>query len=236
MKSFLIKLSPILVIILVSMAMVTKANTAEKVVGQLSEANLILYATEKEGDLDRNLTNFKLKLKGQTYFLPRWMNVVNPTYYPELYYSDMNNDLKKEIIIVLTTGTGSGIVIQEVHVFHENNGDLVEILVDNPMAIINKNVKTKSSKTEAIITIGNNTTKINVEELGIVPAHISENVGFGNKLKFKVIEHKLVAIVDASIAPTGGGLGEIHIAYTFKDNMYQAEQIKFIPFWKLEFY
>ena len=236
MKSFFIKLSPILLIILVSMAMVTKANTAEKVVGQLSEANLILYATEKEGDFDRNLTNFKLKLKGQTYFFPRWMNVVNPTYYPELYHSDTNNDLKKEIMIVLTTGTGSGVVIQEVHVFHENNGDLVEILVDNPMAIINKNVKTKLSKSEAIVRIGNEITKINVEELGIVPSHIFENVALGSTFKFKVINNKLVAIVGAAIAPTGGGLGEIHITYTFNDNMYQAEQIKFIPFWKLEFY
>lgn len=237
MKNFFIKLSPILIIILVSMAMVTKANTAERVVGQLPEAYLTLYATEKkEGSLTTDLTNFTLKVKGHTYFFSRWMNVPNPTYYPELYYSDVNNDGKKEIIIVLTTGTGSGVVLQEVHVFHENNGDLVEVLVDNPVAIINKNVKTNSSKTEAIITIGNNKTKINFEELGIVPAHISENVGFGNKLKFKVIDDKLVAIVDASIAPTGGGLGEIHIAYMFKDNMYQAEEIKFIPFWKLEFY
>ncbi len=218
-----------LLILLVPME--TKANTEEKVVGQLPEANLTLFATEKEGDL----TNFKLKVEGETYFFPRWMNVSNPTYYPELYYSDINNDLKKEIIIVLTTGTGSGIVIQEVHVFHiEKNGDLLEILVDNPMSIINKNVKTKLSRSEAIVSIGSEITKINVEELGIDPSHIFDNVALGSIFKFKVINNKLVAIVGAAIAPTGGGLGEIHITYTFKDNMYQAEQIKFIPRWELE--
>jgi len=209
----------------------TKANAEEKVVGQLLEANLTLFATEKEGDL----TNFKLKVKGETYFFPRWINASNPTYYPELYYSDINNDGKKEIIIVLTTGTGSGIVIQEVHVFHiDNNGNLIEILVDNPMSIINKNVKTKLSKSEATVSIGNEITKINVEELGIVPSHIFETVALGSIFKFKVINNKLEAIVGAAIAPTGGSLGEIHITYTFKDNMYQAEQIKFIPRWELE--
>ena len=75
---------------------------------------------------------------------------------------------------------------------------------------------------------------INVEELGIVPSHLYKNVGFGSTFKFEVINNKLVAIVGAEVAPTGGSLGEIHITYTYKDNMYQAEQINFIPRWELE--
>lgn len=119
--------------------------------------------------------------------------------------------------------------------FHINNdGDLLEILVDNPLAIINKNVKTKLSKSEAIIIIiiGNEKFNINVKKLKIVPSHIFENIAIGSTLRFEVIDNKLVAIVGATIAPAGGSLGVIHITYTYKDNMYQAKQINFIP--KLE--
>lgn len=218
-----------LIILLVPMG--TKASTAEKVVGNLPEAELTLYATEKEGDL----TNFKLTVKGETYFFPRWLNSPNITYYPKLYYSDINNDGRKEIVIVLTTDTGTGVIIQEPHVFQvDNNGDLLEKLVDNPMAIINKNVKTKLSKSEAIVSIGKEKTKINVKEFNIVPSHIFENVAIGSALRFEVTDNKLVAKVGLTIAPTGGSIGEIQITYIYKDNMYQAKQINFIPRDELE--
>ncbi|MEG0258484.1 MAG: hypothetical protein RR595_07760 [Lysinibacillus sp.] len=213
-----------LIILLVPME--TKASTAEKVVGNLPEAKLTLYATEKEGDL----TNFKLTVKGQTYFFPRWLNSPNVTYYPKVYYSDINDDGRKEIVIVLTTDTGTGVIIQESHVFHvDDNGDLSEKLVDNPMAIINKNVKTKLSSSKAIVSIGKEKNKINIKELDIVPSHIFKNVAIGSTLRFEVIDNKLVAKVGLTIAPAGGSIGEIHITYMFKDNMYQAKQINFNP-------
>lgn len=220
----ILKKLAILTLIIFIVPMETKA-TAEKAVGNLPEANLTLYATEKEGDL----TNFKLTVKGETYFFPRWVNSPNITYYPKLYYSDINNDGRKEIVIVLTTDTGTGVIIQEPHVFHvDNNGDLLEKLVDNPMAIINKNVKTKLSSSKAIVSIGKEKNKINIKELNIVPSHIFENVAIGSTLRFEVIDNKLVAKVGLTISPAGGSIGEIHITYTFKDNMYQAKQISFI--------
>lgn len=230
MISFFKKLAFLFILLIILVPMKTMANTGEKIVGSIPEAKATLYATEKEGVFERGLTNFKLQWMGHPKFFPGWTNVINPSYHPELYYSDINNDGKKEIIIVLTTGYGSEEVIQEVHVLHiREDGGLLEILVDNPMAIINKNVKTKANKTEAVITIGNKTTKINVKELGIVPSHLFDNVSIGSILKFKVINNKLMAIVGATIAPSGGYLGEIHITYNLKDNMYQAEQINFIP-------
>lgn len=57
----------------------TNAITPERLVGNLAEAGVNLYASEKEGDL----TNFKLKVKGETYFFPRWLNSSNITYYPK---------------------------------------------------------------------------------------------------------------------------------------------------------
>lgn len=208
---------------------VTNPNITEsKIVGSSPEVKAILFADEKKG----LLTNFKLKIDEETSSFPRWVNVSNPTYYPKLFLNDLNDDGRKEIIIVLTTGTGSGLVEQEVHVFNNIDTNIGEIyeekLVDNPIAIINKNVKTTLTKSEAIIKIGNEVNKINIEKYGINPKHLFPDIAFGSILKFDVIDNKLNAIVGAKISPAGGYLGDVYITYTFKDNMYQAEQIKFV--------
>ena len=206
---------------------INQNTVVQKIVGSIQGEDITLYATEKEGEL----TDFKLKAKGYTYSFPRWINVSNETYYPQLLFNDIDNDGVKELIIVLTTDTGSEVAIQQVHVFNiENNGEVFEeILVDNPLAIINKNVKTKLTKSQATISIGNRVTKINIEKLGIVPSHMFPNVAFGSILKFEVINNTLTAKVAATISPSGGYLGDIVITYILKDNMFQAENISFAP-------
>ncbi|HDR8111909.1 TPA: hypothetical protein QCY85_005131 [Bacillus cereus] len=200
----------------------------EKIVGSIPEASTILYATEKEGEL----ANFKLQLNGHILSFPKWMNVSNQTYYPQLYYSDINDDEKKEIIIVLTTGYGSEVIIQNVHVFNKTKNQVgesfKEIPVDNPISIINNSVKTTLNKSEAIIKIRNDINKINIKKLGIDPTHIFSNIAFGSVFKFEVTKNKLNAIVGATIAPSGGYLGDIYITYTFKDNGYKIDHITFI--------
>ncbi|MDC3416238.1 hypothetical protein [Aquibacillus salsiterrae] len=82
------------------------------------------------------------------------MNVNNPTYYPELSFSDINRDENEEIIVILTTGSGSGVLIQEVHVFHrDGGGQIKEIRVEDPVTIAKKNVATELTKSEAVITV-----------------------------------------------------------------------------------
>ena len=243
MNNYLLKLSIILVtlvLIVLQVSMEFSHNTietttisiqnlvGEKIVGGIPEAGAILYATEKEGEL----TNFKFQVDGSILSFPKWMSVSNQTYYPQLYYSDINDDGQKEISIVLTTGYGSDVIIQEVHVFNKVKNkygeSFKEIPVDHPISIINKNVQTKLTKSEAIIKIGNDITKVNIEKLGIDPTHIFFNIAFGSVLRFEVLNNKLNAIVGATIGPSGGYLGDIYITYTFKDNGYKIGQIRFI--------
>lgn len=209
---------------------VTNENTKKEIlVGSLPEANGNLYATEREGTLE----NFRLNLPSGDKYLPFWSNVSNRSYWPNLFYKDINQDGKKELIFVLTTEYGNDTVKQNVHVFHEIKTNLgnsyEEILIDNPMAIILKNVKTKSTKSEAIITLGNKKTVIKIDELGIDPKHLFPDIAIGNITEFKILDNKLTANVGASVSPAGGYLGDFHITYTFKDKMYQVEKIEFIP-------
>jgi hypothetical protein len=201
----------------------------EKLVGSLPDAKIKLYANEEDG----KLTNFKLTIDKSVLSFPDWINVSNETYYPELYYSDINQDNKQELIIVLTTDYGSEVVLQKVHVFNKVKTDtkekFVEKSVEDPMSIIKKNVKTKLTLSEAIIKVGDDPTKINIKKYGIEPTHLFSDIALGSVIKYKIVNNKLQALVGASISPSGGYIGDLYITYNFKDNMYQAEQIKFVP-------
>lgn len=204
----------------------------ELVVGNLSEDNITLYAIQKDGELK----NFKLESNGTIQYFPTWFNVSNEAYYPKIFYKDINSDGNKELIIVLTTGYGTGNVEQNVHVFNKHKINIgedykevfKEVLVDNPLAIILKNVKTTLTKSEANITIGDEETVIKIDKMGIPSNHLFQDVDTGNIIKFDVINNELTAIIGAQIAPAGGLIGNFYITYSLKDKMYQLKKIKFI--------
>ncbi len=60
-----------------------------------------------------------------------WVNVVNPTYAPRLSLSDLDRDGHEELILILTTGYGTGVYASEAHILRE---DLTEIHLPDPMA------------------------------------------------------------------------------------------------------
>ena len=79
------------------------------------------------------------------YSRPFWISEINPTYAPKIIYKDINKDQEKELIIILTKGYGTGVLWQDVYVFDtmDHRLDVNEVIVNNPLAIIHKKVKTK---------------------------------------------------------------------------------------------
>ncbi len=203
---------------------VPKSNSATnegyEVVAKLPNENIVLYAKKMNG-LYRD---FKLDFKGETYFRPFWINDTNPTYAPKLFYEDINKDGTKELIITLTKGYGSGALDEEVHVYRYTNG-LIDVLVDNPMAIINKNVKTKLTTEKAEIILGDKVYVIDTKS--IEPSHLFEDISFGSIIDYEVINNNLMVRVSGQITPAMF-VGDIIITYEYRDKMYQAKAIEFI--------
>lgn len=202
---------------------------SKKIVSKSEEANVILYATE----MDRKNSmyeGFEMKMNGGTRFFPFWINVTNPTYAPKILFNDLNHDGKKDLIFVLTKGYGTGVLDSEVHVLHNiqtNIGENYhEVLVDNPIAVILKNVKTKLTQHEVKVKINGKITVINIDKFQILPEHLFNDVGFGSIIKYDVVNHQLVASIPAQITPAMF-LGTIEITYEFQDNMYQAKKIEY---------
>ncbi|NEY99800.1 hypothetical protein G4D62_10850 [Bacillus shackletonii] len=199
---------------------------SKTIVAKSEEAKVVLYAVKSDG----MYRNFEMKINKGMRFFPFWLNVTNPTYAPEILYKDINRDGIKDLIIVLTRGYGTGARDSEVHVFHKIRTNIGEVdkenLVDNPTAIILKNVKTSLSKHQAIVRIGNRKTIINIDSLHIPQEHLFSDIALGNIKHYDVINDHLVASVSAQISPTTF-IGMLEITYEFKDKMYQAKKIEF---------
>lgn len=219
-----------LIILTMALLLIIVPNRAEAtykgydIVAKSSKEKITLYAKK----IDGLYQDFKIQFRDELYSRPFWINVTNPSYSPQIYYEDIDKDKIKELIIILTKGYGTGAVDQEVYVYRYTNG-LIEVLVDNPLAIINKNVKTKLTKKEAKLSIGNNNYVLDLSPVGIKPENIFNDVSFGGIIKYEVDKNQLIARVAAQISPAYF-IGEVIIPYEYRDKMYQAKSIDFQPY------
>ncbi|MEX3748346.1 hypothetical protein [Lysinibacillus xylanilyticus] len=202
-------------------------------IAKSDKVDVSLYAKKMNGVY----TNFKINFQGGVLSRPYWINTTSPTWSPQIIYEDINKDGKNVLIIILTKGYGTGILEREVHVFHIQNQLLnkkfvevpVEVLVDDPIAIVLKNVKTELLPNKANISIGDKKYTIDIKSLGIKPEHLFADIYFGNIINFEIKDNQLIAKIGGQISPAGGYIGDILITYMFKDNIYQAKSIEFEP-------
>ncbi|MDZ5472397.1 hypothetical protein SM124_11625 [Bacillus sp. 31A1R] len=218
----------ILIVSILAILFVVAPNKAEAtipgytVIAKSDKDNITIYAKKMDG----LYYDFKIDFKGKVFSRPFWMNATNPTYAPEIYYEDINNDEKKELIIILTKDYGTGVLDQEVSVFHINHKRFGEVLVDHPMAIVNKNIKASLTPSKAEITIGKKQYLINVKELKLLPETVFDEINFESIIKYEVKNNKLTATLHPQFSP-GAFVGSILITYEYRDKMYQAKSIEF---------
>lgn len=224
----------ILVFVISLFLFLTKANaiiTEYDEIAKSDTADVSLLAKKINGVY----TDFKIDFQGSVFSRPFWINTTEPAWSPQIIYKDINQDGKSELIIILTKGTGTGIIEREVHVFHIQTQRInkklvevpVEILVDDPIAIVLKNVKTELLTNKAIICIANKKYTIDTTPLNIDPEHSFQDIYFGNLINFEINGNHLIAKIGGQISLAGGRIGDIQITYKFKDKMYQAKSIEF---------
>ena len=183
-------------------------------------------------------TDFKIDFQGSILSKPYWINTTSPTWSPKIIYEDISQDGKKELVIILTKGICTGVLEREVHVFQmqqrksnkTQSAMPVEVVVDDPIAILLKNVKIELTPNKASVSIGDKKYTVDIKSLGIQPGHLFDEIYFGNLINFDIKNNLLIAKLGGQISPVGGYIGDIQITYIFKDKMYQAKSIEFIPY------
>lgn len=89
-----------------------KPNDFEEI-AKIEEIDFTLSAKRING----TYKDFKFDFKDWWTKYPKWEASTSPAYAPQVIFEDINNDKNNELIIILTTGHGTGINEQEVHVF-----------------------------------------------------------------------------------------------------------------------
>ncbi len=191
-------------------------------VASLPEAEAKLYPFE---EINGMYNGFILEVQGKRQYFD-WKNSSNPTFAPELLFNDINQDGEKELIIILTTGTGTGVHTEDIHLLKPDT--FSEIDVEDPLDIIKQNVKTKielnGDQVAIKIVIADEETVIyqDKEDAGLW----FDNVGFENSFNYEVIDDKLMVNIRAQVSP-GMFVGEIQAVYVLNEGNYMAETIKF---------
>lgn len=209
----------VLAILLIVFPVNVDANSDRyEVVCKLSGEDITLYA-KKTNDLYQG---FKIDFKGTIYSKPYWISVShNPTYAPQIFYEDINKDNKRELIIILNEGYGTGVLQEKVHVFDVKNNHLSEQIVDNPLAIIYKNVETNLTADIAKIKVEGKVKEVDISPLN----NLYKDIAYGAIIDYEVKEQQLMADISVHVSPTGY-IGEIEITYEYRDKMYQAKSIE----------
>src|SRR5690606_26483502 len=98
------------VILIIQPTLVGAEIEGYEIVTRNDKENITLYAKKMNG----LFRDFKIAFKGGVYSRPFWISVTNPTYAPQIIYEDINKDQKKELIIILTKGYGTGVLWEDV--------------------------------------------------------------------------------------------------------------------------
>ncbi|QCR31067.1 hypothetical protein [Lysinibacillus sp. SGAir0095] len=191
-----------------------------------SKDDITLYAKK----IDGFYYDFKIDFKGRIASRPFWLSVANnPTYAPKIIYEDTNRDGKKELIIILNQGYGTGVLLEEIYVFEIGDNQFGEVIVDHPLAVVMKNAKTSLTPTEAKISIGNKHDVVDLSAVGMEPENVFKDIFFGGIIKYEVENNHLIARLAAQVSPSNS-IGEVIIIYEYRDKMYQAKSVDFHPY------
>lgn len=177
----------------------------------------ILADTEVAGDIISEMT---LRIGDQEKKMP-WKNVVNPSYYPQIFQENIDKDPDKEILIVLTTGYGTEIKQTELHVLKR---DFSEFSVQDPIVSVRAGVKSKYEKVDgqrrySLIYKDKSFKKVYDEkDAGMW----FEDVVFGNIVNYRIDKERVIAEVSAQVSP-GIFIGTVEAEYKAKDQSLVVE-------------
>jgi len=153
-----------------------------------------------------------------------WENVPSVSWLPEIFYQDITKDGENEIVIVLWTGTGTGISHQKIHALSSNK--LEELPIIDPLEIIDEKVLIKEASDQVVITTNGVQTILFKKDMPSEILDSNATVYYGSIINFEIKANELYAIVPLLFS-RDYIIGEFKIRYIFKDNSLQANTIEF---------
>jgi len=136
------------------------ASTVVSAEAPLEENQTIVVGDEKEGvflyavpnEAEGMFTNFSVKIGDELVETYGWEVEMREERLPELHVVDLNHDGEKEVVVILTIGTGTWVVQKEAHIIQKvetpNGLAYEEMDIDNPVHTIERDFEiTATDKT-----------------------------------------------------------------------------------------
>lgn len=201
-----------------------RMNVAESVTQNFSvllasveEKQATLYASQLYSGMYSDMT---LYVANNQKRFP-WQTIDSLSFFPEMICHDVDGDGQEELVIILCKGKGTGVLREEIHVLRTN--DLSEITFPHPVSALKDRVDTQVTESNIQITIDQKPSIMIAKEK---TENSFEALAFGSILDFSIKNGTILAKVSAQYSPAGF-LGEFTVAYTFKNNRFEANKITF---------
>ncbi|PAB60244.1 hypothetical protein [Anaeromicrobium sediminis] len=205
----------------------TDFDPTPKMIASIPEEKIYLYALQEQDGWYKGMV---LSINGVNKFFD-WRNITFKSFMPKLHYLDLNNDNKKELVVILIHNKGTGIYVTEVHILNTKN--LCEYKVKDALDIIKENVETKIvSKKEVDIKINDIIYNVKIghipqEHSAITPSEVSEFY-YEDLINYSVRDNTLNVVVGVEVKEQPlAYLGFFIIDYYFKDGEFKANRITF---------
>ncbi|WP_337034233.1 hypothetical protein [Paenibacillus illinoisensis] len=155
-------------------------------------------------------SGFAVTWNNRTKLFP-WENISEPAFYPALVTANIDGEGQDEVIIILTTGKGTGARGTAIHVLQE---DWTEIPVGDPIAKAQNSLSSmyKDHETTVEYTV-NIAGKEYVYSYPVEDAEMwFEEASIGRILRYRVQDNKLIAEIPVQVSP-GTYTGTIEVEF-----------------------
>ena len=210
----------------------TMAATNMEIILMNDEAEVAVMGVKvPDSSIYENIELHHRMVPYQVYKFPKW-KVDTDYWFSDIFYDDINNDDKKDLILSLNLGHGTGVSENVVHVFHEVKENLVEIPVEDPVKIAEKNIQTKIVNNKGSFKVGTVTTTIDFSSWDKESQkHLfKDKATFGSVIDWETKHGVLKANVAAWVT-IAGSVGNAEITYKFKNGKYVADKVEFVPWY-----
>lgn len=179
----------------------------------------------KYGDLYEGLY---LSINGVNKYF-EWETEVG-TFDPELILEDLSGDGQKELAVILTAGSGTGVHLADIHVIDPET--FKETHVADPLDIISKSVASsivhENGRVTVTVTVDGKKYVTALDE-DYSLSWAGDRAVFGNVVRYAAEDGRLKATVPAQIS-IAGFAGDVDITYAFDGNRYRMDTIEYVPY------
>ena len=212
----------------------TNSTVSAKETKESKESQTLVVSNEREGVYlyatpnfkNNRFTNFQVKIGKETVETFGWESSMREERQPELHVVDLNHDGQNEIVVIITKGTGTWVVVKEAHILQKVDtpyGKAYEEMdIDDPVHTVERDFDiTATDKT--ILVRGRGRQWKGTNPCGETYSHHS--FPLHQSVNWKMEGENLVADVGVTLTHNCVPFG-FRLTYGQKGEIYVAKQVE----------